>query len=484
MGQLYRRLLEYSQSDYYPYHMPGHKRTPLTEVLGRVGDIDITEIEGFDNLHQAEGLLRELQEHAARVYGTEESFYLVGGSTAGILSGVSAALPRGGFLLMARNCHKAVYHSVYLNGLRPVYLFPEIYEPVDLCKGVSPARVEELLYENPQIGAVLIVSPTYEGVVSDIKAVAEVVHRSGIPLIVDEAHGAHLGFHPAWPQSACRQGADLVIQSLHKTLPSMTQTALLHVNGGLVDRKRLKRFLSIYQTSSPSYVFMAGMEEAITYMEQHGREAMEAFLKKWNAMLERLGECRVLRILPVDGQDMPHDIGKLVISVKGTDISGQQLYERLLKQYHLQMELAAGTYVLAMFTVADGQEAYDRLTQAVLEIDDSLYVQAAGKRKRPEAEEKQCRSDAPLCGESIRPERRLELWEAWDREKEVMCLEDSRGRLAGEFVNLYPPGIPVLVPGEVIGEGMIQLIDRSVKAGLPMQGVTCHEGRAYITVLR
>lgn len=493
MGQLYRKLLEYGQSDYYPYHMPGHKRNPLTEVLGRVGDIDITEIEGFDNLHQAEGILRDLQKQAARVYGAEESFYLVGGSTAGILSGVSAVLPRGGCLIMGRNCHKAVYHSVYINCLRAVYLFPEVHTAADICKAVSPGQVEKALRENPHAGAVLIVSPTYEGVVSDIGAIAQIVHEKGIPLIVDEAHGAHLGFHPAWPRNACRQGADIVIQSLHKTLPSMTQTALLHVNGRLVDRQRLKRFLSIYQTSSPSYVFMAGMEEAVTYMERHGRTAMESFLQKWKAMLERLKACEMLRVFPEHGQGEGQDIGKLVISAKGTQISGPELYKRLLNQYHLQMEMAAGTYVLAMFTVADTQEAYDRLTRAVLEIDGSLRAKAGGSLQARSGCGSHLETDGNPYGVTVfdpdaQPDKgtkeKLELWEAWDRETEVIELENSEGYLAGDFIVLYPPGIPIVVPGEVLGRETIRRIDRYGKDDLPMQGVRFCEGRAYITVLK
>lgn len=468
MGQLYKKLAEYGQSDFYPYHMPGHKRNPLTEVLGRVADIDVTEIEGFDNLHHPKGILRKLQEQAAGIYGAEESFYLVGGSTAGILSGVSAALPRGGCLIMGRNCHKAAYHSVYLNCLRPVYLYPEVYAEADICKAVSPGQVEQAIREHPEAGAVLIVSPTYEGVAADIGAIARIAHAKGIPLLVDEAHGAHFGFHPAWPRSACRQGADIVIQSLHKTLPSMTQTALLHVNGTLIDRGRLKRFLSVYQTSSPSYVFMAGMEEAVAYMERQGRGAMEAFLQKWEDMLKRLRACEKLRIYPSGEREPLRDIGKLVISVKDTGLGGQALYERLLEQYHLQMEMASGTYVLAMFTMADTQEAYDRLTRALLEIDGSLPQRKSGR-------------SVQTCAGA---ERKLELFQAWDRETEEVRLEDGAGRLAGDFIVLYPPGIPVIVPGEVVGEETVELIRRYEKEGLPVQGVAAREGGTYITVLK
>lgn len=483
MEQLYQKLVKNGQSDYYPYHMPGHKRKPLTEVLRRVADIDITEIDGFDNLHQAEDILKEVQEHAAKVFGAEESFYLVNGSTSGILSAVSAVLPKGGHLLMSRNCHKAAYHSAYLNSLKVTYLLPEKDPELDLQREVTADQVEVALEQNQDIGAVLIVSPTYEGVTSDIKTIADIVHKRGIPLIVDEAHGAHFGFHPAWPESACRQGADIVIQSLHKTLPSMTQTALLHVSGELVDRQRLRRFLSIYQTSSPSYVFMAGMEQAVSYMEHCGRNAMEDFLQRWNWMLRKLAGCKKLKIHPSGEPEPGQDMGKLVISVKNTKLSGQQLYDILLKRFHLQPEMAGGTYVLAMFTVADTDEGFWRMAEALLEIDreitedrladtlaeSSVGIASWGKDKT---------ADMHL------PQKQLEIYEAWDREKELVEVRDCAGCLAGGFVNLYPPGIPVIVPGEVIDESVRDMITWYIGQNLPVQGITEQSGKQYIQVLK
>lgn len=291
MGALYQKLEEYSHSDYYPYHMPGHKRQ-MQLFPGEAQDI--TEIEGFDNLHDAEGILRALQEKAAKICGASESFYLVNGSTAGILSAVSAAVPQGGKLLMVRNCHKAAYHAAYLRNLEVKYLWTGVQPDFGCALAPTVEQIEKALKEDAEIQAVLIVSPTYEGLTADVAAIAKVVHEKGLPLIVDEAHGAHLGFHSFWAENSCRQGADLVIQSLHKTLPSPTQTAILHVSGNRIDRQRLKRFLRIYQSSSPSYLFMAAMEEALDRVSADREKLFGAFRENWLTMSEKLQNCRCL----------------------------------------------------------------------------------------------------------------------------------------------------------------------------------------------
>lgn len=221
--------------------MPGHKRHACGELPETLARLDITEIDGFDNLHQPEGLLDGLQKRAARIYGAEESFYLVNGSTAGILSAVSCALPVGGHILMCRNCHKSAYHAAYLRNLTISYLYPQVCEEYDIFDAVTAEQVQDALDREPDIGAVLVVSPTYEGRISDIRAIVRVAHHKGIPLIVDEAHGAHLGLAEGFAPNSCQAGADLVIHSVHKTLPALTQAALLHVNGSLIDRSRLRR---------------------------------------------------------------------------------------------------------------------------------------------------------------------------------------------------------------------------------------------------
>lgn len=483
MADLYEKLAEYTEADFYPYHMPGHKRRLSGKVLAPVANLDITEIDGFDNLHDAKDILWQIQQKAAAVYGADESFYLVGGSTAGILSAVSAAVPEGGKLLMVRGCHRSVYHGAYLRKLKVEYLWTGVHPFFGCSLPADAGLIEQALLKDTEIVAVLIVSPTYEGLTADIGKIAEVVHKRGIPLIVDEAHGAHLGFHPAWPRNSSRLGADLVIQSLHKTLPSPTQTAILHVNGQLIDRGRLKRFLRIYQSSSPSYLFMAAMEEAIDMTATQADSLFGAFLDNWKHMLQRLADCKCLQILQAEGMD----IGKLVVADATGQLSGQELYDRLLHRYHLQMEMAAGSFVLAMFTVGDTREGYERLTAALLEIDAECTRNAGENSMRQEsgrARRADCRLKRVLQEQPHIPPCALPLERAWDAVTESILLTEAEGRIAGDFINLYPPGIPLLVPGEIFTKEVVPDLQKYVRDGLTVQGIEHKDDGIYVQVLK
>ena len=473
MEHLFDKLDQYGTGEIYPCHMPGHKRRGWGKLPEEMYRQDITEIEGFDDLHHPEKILKELQEHAADLYGAEESFYLINGSTSGILSAVSAAIPCGGHILMARNCHKSAYHAVYLRNLSATYLYPEVMEMYDIPDVITPDQVRKALEKETDIGAVLIVSPTYEGRISDIKGIAEVVHKKRIPLIVDEAHGAHLGFSPVLAPNSCQAGADLVIHSVHKTLPSLTQTALLHVNGNLIDRERLRRFLRIYQSSSPSYLLMASIDNALQYVEETGTEAFAAFAQNYRKMLEALSVCEKLRFLPLEPERQ--DIGKLLISTKMTVMSGKKLYDILLKNYKLQLEMAAETYALAMFTVNDTEEGYKRLQSALLQIDASLDDRIEGSAREPFFR---------AVSQNVSSLSAIPLARAWDMDKCFVELQDSEGCYAGEFVNLYPPGIPLLVPGEEIAVPDIKNIMRYIKAGLNVQGIEIKEDKIQICILK
>ena len=269
---LYDKLIEYSKSGTYPLHMPGHKRN--TKLLQGVDpfDIDITEITDFDNLHNAEGIIKESMENAAKYYGVKKTWYLVNGSSSGILAAIHSVTDIGDKILIGRNCHKSVYNAIEARNLNAEYVYPEFIDELNMCGGYEPEKIREILCNNSDIKAVVITSPTYEGIVSDIKKIAEVVHAQGAILIVDEAHGAHFRVSDKLPRPAYECGADIVIESVHKTLPSLTQTALLHLNSDRVLEKKITKALAIYQTSSPSYLLMASIEKCIYYMSKNGKE--------------------------------------------------------------------------------------------------------------------------------------------------------------------------------------------------------------------
>ena len=503
---LLERLTEYAGSDAYPFHMPGHKRREIPDgIPGGFPDpygIDITEIDGFDNLHHAEGILKDAMETAAAIYGADRSWYLVNGSTCGILSAVFAATENGGKLLTARNCHKAVYHAICLNRLEAEYLYPEEITEFGINGGIRAEDVRKALEKDAmrcagnsgdvrgkitKIQAVLITSPTYEGVVSDIRAIADAAHEYGIPLIVDEAHGAHLEYADqchSFPKSALEYGADIVIQSLHKTLPCFTQTAILHVKGKLVDQDRISRYLSMFQTSSPSYLFMAGMERCIRYMDGDGRNEMIRYEKRLERFMERMEGLQVLEVLDreICGKYRTvagWDPSKIVVStMRAEDFHGEELAETLRRKYHLEMEMTAPEYVIAMTSLMDTEEGFERLGTALLEIDGVLRRRMESGRKEKAASE----TPEGLESKLSHPVRRMLICEAMDADTERTAFQDTVGKVSAEFVYLYPPGIPIIAPGEVFTDAIVEKIMAYKAAGLLVQGPADPDADVILTL--
>lgn len=504
---LYDRLTEYSKRDYYPMHMPGHKRNKELIRMVDPYSIDITEIEGFDNLHHAQGVLLKGMERAARLYGADHTNYLVGGSTAGILTGISACTKKGDRILVARNSHKSVYHAIYLKELNPVYIYPQQLPEYGINGGISPAEIEKMLIKYPDIKLVMITSPTYEGILSEVKAIADIAHRYNIPLMVDEAHGAHLGFHPGFPAGSVTLGADIVIHSIHKTLPAFTQSALIHINGSLVDYEEVKRYLSIYQSTSPSYVLMAGIDKCISLLEQQKEELFSNFneqLQFFYIRMEKLAHMKILtrkRVKEYGFYDF--DPSKITISVRGTALTGNELYNRLLETYRIQMEMVSGDYVLGMTSIGDTKEGFKRLGDALLELDRKCGEELLKSRKtsdknidRNDYSKKHVKDRSfvtcdKLEGENIsnssvsgftQTERVMLCHEAYEKPQERILLQISEGRVSAEYLYLYPPGIPLLVPGEKISASLLAEILTYQKDGLSLQGLADMEGK-YIKVV-
>ena len=471
MSKIYDSLIEYNKSNAYPFHMPGHKRHLCGDVLDEISQIDITEIDGFDNLHDAKGIIKEAQIRAARLYGAEESYFLINGSTCGILSAIAACVPNGGWLMMGRNCHKAVYHAALLGGLKTFYVYPQIEEGYSFCDGLHLDEIRDSvnkfykLYPAEKISAVIITSPTYEGMLSEVQEIAAFLHEKRIPLIIDEAHGAHLGLAKQIPQNSCVLGADLVIHSLHKTLPAMTQTALLHVNGTLVDRQRLRRYLSIYQTSSPSYVLMASIDRALTIMEENGEDYFKLFLERKKKLLQTLQDCKIIRVY----QGGYTDPCKLLLSTKGSLWTGKTLYDKLRLEYNLQMEMAAGDYVVAILTVMDSEEGFVRLQKAILELDDELDKEMTDSKNKVHSCQNVERREKPSMLFKAEPE--YTIAEALDRPHEEVPYMQAEGRVSADFVYLYPPGVPLLAPGEIITDDHICYLQKVQEQKLDLKGL-------------
>ncbi len=470
LDRLYDRLTEYGKEDYYPLHMPGHKRNTSVCRMENPYEIDITEMAGFDNLHQPEGVLLSLAERIAGLYGSGKAYPLVNGSTAGLLAGIMAATHRGDEVLLARNSHKSIYHGVILGGLIPNYIYPQKIDGITPLGGFLPSDIEKALISNHNIKLVIINSPSYEGIVSDIKTIAEIVHRHGARLLVDEAHGAHFGFHEELPTSAIRLGADLVIQSLHKTLPAFTQTAVLHSNCVELNT-RLEKYLAVHQSSSPSYLLLAGIDRCISLLEDSRQKLFADYLEGLNKATHALAKLKHFRLLDNKvigvGGVYALDPSKLTVIIKDRSISGKELSELLYRRYHLVLEMTASDYILGMTSICDTEEGLRRFVDALTEIDREVEEgRQTGRQASTLLSDKN-----RLENIQLQPMMEMLPCEAWEQPFETIDFMASENRCSAAFVCLFPPGQPILAPGETITTELIEYIMEMKQQGITVTGL-------------
>lgn len=451
------KLEEYSKADYVPMHMPGGKRN--TEYAS-TSELDITEIDGFDNMHNADGIIKNASDRAARLYGADRTLMLVNGSTAGILSAVCGATRRKGKIIVARNCHVSVYNALIMAQLEPVYIIPEVDDSTGIYMGLTLEQIRKCVENNKDAQAVIITSPTYEGIVSEVRLIASYLHEMGIPLIVDEAHGAHFKFSEEFPESAVEAGADLVINSIHKTLPALTQTALLHICGNYVDYDKVERFWNIYQTTSPSYILMASIDRCMGIIEEHGDYIFKEYINRLKKLRENIAKLKNIKLLDSD------DISKIILICD----DGKYLYDRLLKEYKVQLEMASFKYAIAMTSVADKQEYYDRFLSALQEIDESWKIeekfeaQVAGR----EAIGYAINNKPEVC---MCPADAIDKMDENGYEDLSVNSPDICGRISLSSVLIYPPGMPVVNVGEKITDDVCRIINNAIDAGLEVPGL-------------
>lgn len=409
-----------------PFHMPGHKRN--TDLLGNKlpFDIDITEIDGFDNLHNPKGILEEINQKLTKLYHSKQSFMLVNGSTCGILSAVSALVKEGENVLISRNCHKSVYNSIELVKGKIQYLSPTVDE-YGVFQKIDLFEVERIL-STQNIKLLILTSPTYEGVISDINKISTIAHKYNTLVLVDGAHGAHL-FEL---YKNCQ--ADVVVVSLHKTLPALTQCAAINVYSNKVDLNLVKTKLSVFQTSSPSYVLMSSIDNCIdfindnSYMFTEYKNKLDLFYSKCNCL-------SALKLLKYD------DLGKIVVFCGFSNISGTELSSILRTEYNIEIEMASTDYLVAMTSICDSDYNFNALADALLSIDQSLSYKTFDKTSRIAIPEKYC-----------------EPYEIGD-DRELINISQAVNKVCCEYVFAYPPGIPILVPGEIISRDIIDLIE-------------------------
>ncbi|MBQ8024874.1 MAG: hypothetical protein IJ259_00405, partial [Oscillospiraceae bacterium] len=402
----------------------------------------------FDNLHDPHGLLQSAMERACALWGSRRAFFLVNGSTCGILAAVKTCCAFGGKILLGRNAHRSVYNAVDLFHLDPVYLAPEP-SVTGIPGGISPENVARALEREPEIQTVVITSPTYEGVVSDIASIARIVHGYGKTLIVDEAHGAHFGFGHGFPDSAVNQGADVVIHSLHKTLPSLTQTGIVHICSERVSPAALADALAVFETSSPSYLLMTSIDGCVSLLRQQGEKLFSAWENALDGFYHRCRTLEKLRIL--QGKD--RDRSKILILTDRADLSGPELGERLRREHRIEPEMCLPDGVLAMTGMGDSEQTLTALSDALQQIDSSLSL-ADGNDW--------------TVSPSI-PQKRFAPWQREQTEGVSVPFAGSTGKTCLEYIWAYPPGIPWIVPGEQITSALLEAINASFAAGISLK---------------
>ncbi|EOD01056.1 aminotransferase class I/II-fold pyridoxal phosphate-dependent enzyme [Caldisalinibacter kiritimatiensis] len=454
-------LKKYINENNIRFHMPGHKGENALLDLGKlIPEIDVTEVSGTDNLHNPTSIIHKSQQLAKETFEAKATFYSINGTTAGIYSAIMSVTKPGDKILIQRNSHRSVYNAAILGNLKTTYIYPNYRKEDKVATGINPEDVENALKTDSDIKAVVITYPSYYGICSDIKEISKIVHKYNKILIVDEAHGAHLKFSDRLPISALEAGADIVIQSTHKTLPAFTQSSMVHVGTERVDIERLKTMLSIYQTTSPSYILMASLDLARAYMETEGKQRLDNLIdniEKWTTYLKEIKGVNIFDKNNIaDDNFYDFDKTKIMIDLTDINITGKHLETILREDYKIQLEMADNYYGVALTTVLDQEENIEKLAKAIEDI--------SKKEKYRESK------IYDISIKSIKPEINLSLYDAFNKDTEIEYLQKSVGRISGSFIIPYPPGIPILCHGEIITEEIIDYIENLKKNNIEFLG--------------
>lgn len=473
---MYNALMEYCSRDTVPFHMPGHKQGAglPKEFFELIPKLDLTEIYGLDNLHFPKGSIKKAEELLAQAFRAEYSYFLVNGSTSGILTAIMAVCKPGKKVLVQRHCHGSVANGLTLAGAEPVFILSGIVEEFNVPDGIDIDKFSEVIAQNPDAAAVIVTRPSYYGICSNLKAIVDKAHSYGVPVIVDEAHGAHLGFADFLPRSAMDLGADISIQSAHKTLPALTQSSYAHLQGTLIDRERFEHYLRVFQSTSPSYILMAGLDICREIMEKDGRRQLEQSERYIDSLLKEFKGHPYIRILNRTflSRGNEHDKTRLVVNMRSLGLDGYKLLSLLYHEYNIQPEMADLENVVCIATMSDTRESFIRLTEALLGIAET----AASRKNGKAAAYGKGIIDAECALSDIRmpgiPERVISLREAAYAKYESIPVEHAAGRVNRNMLVPYPPGIPLVWPGERVTEEALKYIRRVYECGGRVNGLS------------
>lgn len=450
-------LKKLKQENNVSFHTPGHKgKDTLIHWGDYIPYIDTTEIEGMDNLHDPRGIIKESQELAAKAFGAKTTIYSINGTTGGIYIGLSALTNPGDKILIQRNSHKSIYNASILNRLNIEYIYPNYNEKHHILTGVDPEQIEVKLKEDKDIKVVIIIYPNYYGICSDIERIAEIVHRYDRLLLVDEAHGSHFVFSDRLPVSALKAGADIAVQSTHKTLPSFTQTSMVHVGTDRVNINKLRDMSSLYQTTSPSYLFMVSLEIARAYMEGQGKERLNKRILEMDKIINSLERIDRVQIFTGDEEDKTiyaKDNTKILFRVDG--MTGTEVQKKLRENYNICLEMSDYYYALILTSLMNEKEDFEKLIEAVEHM----------AKNRPFKEVKPVSIKMPI------PKKVLPIYKAFYGTKKNVGLNKSIGKISASYAIPYPPGIPLICPGEEITEEIYEHIRFLMDNGIEIVGL-------------
>ncbi|WP_313930089.1 aminotransferase class I/II-fold pyridoxal phosphate-dependent enzyme [Trichocoleus sp. FACHB-262] len=445
-----------------PFYAPGHKRgqgvpSQLSDLLGtEVFRADLPELVELDNLFAPQGPIQAAQELAAQAFGAEQTWFLANGSTSGVIAAILATCNPGDRIILPRNVHQSAISGLILSGAIPVFVEPE-YDPVlDLVHSITPASVAAALTQYPDAKAVLMVYPTYYGVCGDVQAIAQLAHAQGIPLLVDEAHGPHFAFHPELPTAALTAGADLAVQSIHKVLSAMTQAAMLHVQGERVDRDRLTKALQLVQSTSPSYLLLTSLDAARQQMATQGQALMTQTLQLADLARTQISQIPGLQVLQPEQAGSPGfatlDRTRLTVTVSDLGLTGFEADEILNEEFGVTAELPSLQHLTFIISLGNTEADIQQLVMALKSLTE-------GHHGSPPSNLVGANGRLPLPNVVLSPR------DAWFAPTETVAIAQAVNRVSAELVCPYPPGIPVLVPGEAIAPEAINYLQQVLAAG-------------------
>ncbi|MCR8645891.1 aminotransferase class I/II-fold pyridoxal phosphate-dependent enzyme [Paenibacillus sp. N1-5-1-14] len=473
---LFDRLVEHAQSNLISLHVPGHKfgqglESEAAAYYSDVMAIDATEITGMDDLHHPEESILEAQQLAAACFGAGETHFLVGGSTVGNLAMVMSLCRPGDILIVQRNVHKSVIHGLMLASAQAVFVDPGYEEESGRTLGVDIQDIREALERYPQAKGVLLTNPNYYGMGIDLRAMADMVHDYDIPLLIDEAHGAHYGFHADLPESALTAGADIVVQSTHKMLSAMTMGAMLHIQGTRIDRRIIKQRLAMLQSSSPSYPLMASIDLARLEIDTRGEQLIGQGLEVIHYFCKQMSKYPRFRIYQGDGS-YTQDPFKITVTDTSRILSGPALAQAL-EQRGCYPEMSDLNHVLLLFTLHSTMEDAERVVRAFEDMESEMNEAIhAIDETTCQLEAKRVESLRINKENSIRLSQPVQFdsFPIFEEQYEIVELSQAIGRKSAEMIIPYPPGIPIVYTGEIITSDIAAYIQLLIEANVRIQG--------------